>query len=276
MKHKLIILEGLPGCGKSTLSQNLHEALKNMEIMGELYGEGHLDHPADYEATACLTEAEYNSITEKYSEKEGLLKGHTAKKGDDYFVSFGKLWKLEGTNALCEELTQYATYGRLPWEREKKIMLDYWKEFTDKALHQEQYTIFECCFLQNQMCELMARFNRDEPEIEEQLKAIADIIRPLNPLIIYLGVSDVQKRLDEIVPTRPKEWLKFVIDYHTRQGYGLAHGLEGYEGLVIFYKERQRIEKSMLPKLHLDTFVLQDGFKDWKGSLATVIRKASE
>jgi hypothetical protein len=81
------------------------------------------------------------------------------------------------------------------------------------------------------------------------VRQLADIIRPLDPVLIYLDPGRVRPTLRRVAKTRPPEWLEFVIAYHTQQGHGLAHGWKGFEGLVKFYEMRQAIEFDLLPRL---------------------------
>ena len=46
MNHRLILIEGIPGSGKSTLSARLETWLKDQGIAARLYSEGDA-HPAD-------------------------------------------------------------------------------------------------------------------------------------------------------------------------------------------------------------------------------------
>lgn len=60
MQPKLILIEGLPGFGKSTAAQLVYEILTEAGNNAQLFLEGNLDHPADYDGAACLTKAEYD------------------------------------------------------------------------------------------------------------------------------------------------------------------------------------------------------------------------
>lgn len=62
MKTKLIMVEGLPGFGKSTTSRMIYDILTERNIEARLVLEGDVDHPADYEGTACVTEEEFGQL----------------------------------------------------------------------------------------------------------------------------------------------------------------------------------------------------------------------
>lgn len=54
MQPKLVLIEGLPGFGKTTTAQLVHDILIDVNINTQLILEGNLDHPADYDGVACF------------------------------------------------------------------------------------------------------------------------------------------------------------------------------------------------------------------------------
>lgn len=62
METKLILVEGLPGSGKSTTAGMIYKILKKQKVTAELFMEGNLDHPADYEGVAYFTENEFEDL----------------------------------------------------------------------------------------------------------------------------------------------------------------------------------------------------------------------
>lgn len=91
MKTKLIMVEGLPGFGKSTTSRMLHEIPTERNIEATLVMEGDADHPADYEGTACLTEEEFGRLLQVAGPFKEILIERAAKKGSWYLLPYQKL-----------------------------------------------------------------------------------------------------------------------------------------------------------------------------------------
>ena len=69
--------------------------------------------------------------------------------------------------------------------------------------------------------------------------------------------------LEAAAAERPAEWLDLVVRYHTEQGYGLARGLRGFDGLVEFMRHRREVELELLPRLPVTTFRADVSDGDW-------------
>ena len=220
MKHRLIIVEGLPCAGKSTVAAGIAAHLGDRAVCVD---EGTGDHPADYECHA-LTEA-----------------------GD--VVSLAELPQEERERLLPRKI-----YDGLPWETEAPLMLDKWRQFVRSADSGRAY-VFNCVLLQNPMCETMMRFDLPEAASAAHIRAISEIIAPMNPLVVYLRTQDVAALVRRAAPRRPG-WLEAVIPYHTEGGYGRAVGAEGFDGYIRCLEERQAREMRILQQLPLASLVL--------------------
>jgi hypothetical protein len=88
---------------------------------------------------------------------------------------------------------------------------------------------------------LLAHHHRPEVEIQSHILAEAQTMQALNPVLIYLDAGNVRANLEQVARERPKEWLDFVIQYVTGQGYIQSLGLTGFEGMLRFYEELRRM-----------------------------------
>ncbi|WP_101399666.1 zeta toxin family protein [Bifidobacterium pseudolongum] len=193
---RLIIVEGLPGSGKSTTAAMVAVELEARGRNVVCVDEGAVDHPADV--------------------------------GDYNFPDFAS---------------------------ERATMLDKWRAF---AAHAEPDTthVFNCVLLQNPMCETMMRFGMSEDESQQYINDIATIIAPLRPVVIYIDAPDAKTAVDGVLDERGDGWLNAVINYHTSQGYGKAHGLCGYEGYIACLEERRDRELRILRSLSMDSHII--------------------
>ena len=235
MAHRLYIVEGLPCSGKSTISA--HAALL-LEKQGRVcfVDEGTGDHPADYEfhalAPAGVLGAESRIVPlSQYS-------------GD-----------------MFDRLLPHKIYDFLSWETEQPLMLAKWRAFVKNAQPDIRY-VFNCVLLQNPMCETMMRFDFPEEISRSHIAQIAEIIRPLDPVVIYLKNGEIAESVQKAAADRPG-WLGSVIDYHVNGAYGKRIGAEGFDGYIRCLEERQARELRILETLPVRRLVLEDPQKDW-------------
>jgi len=196
MHTRLIIVEGLPGSGKSTTAAMIAAELEARGKDIVCVDEGAANHPADV--------------------------------GDYDFPDFAS---------------------------ERATILDTWRAFAAHAEPDTTY-VFNCVLLQNPMCETMMRFGMNEDESRRYIGEITEIIAPLHPVIIYIDEPDAKSAIDGVLDERGDGWLNAVIDYHTAQGYGAAHGLRGYEGYIACLEERRERELRILRSLPVDSHII--------------------
>ena len=135
--------------------------------------------------------------------------------------------------------------------------------------------MLNCVFLQNPMCETMMRFGMTEAESAGYIREIADIIRPLEPFVVYLKIAEIQPRIQAALPERGEEWLNAVVDYHCGGGYGKALGLTGMEGYISALEERQRRELRILESLGVPHVIVEDPFRDWQKAYYQILTALS-
>ncbi|MEI2665402.1 hypothetical protein [Rossellomorea sp. LJF3] len=261
MKSNLIIVEGIPGSGKSTTANFIKEHLEEEGVKVKLFQEGDISHPADYESTACLDEGKFNAILEKYPEHRESIKEYAEKKGDHYFISHRHF--LDTDPSLVEYLSSYDVYG-LDLDTFEDVSYNYWKEFVEQTAFGDDVYIFECCFLQNPFTKFIAMHNAEPERLENHLKKISSLIAPLNPLLIYFYQENLDQSFRHVYEERSQEWREFFTDYHVNQGYGKENGLKGYQGLVEFLEMRRDLELRILEGLSVRHMLIENGDRDWK------------
>lgn len=249
---KLYIVEGLPCSGKSTASAFIAEELKKKYKVCYV-DEGTGNHPADYEFHAFLSNANLQIFNEA---EQANIKLEAEKKCDGYVVPISAF-----CGDLFKKLLQFKVYDFLPWEKEYPVMLDKWRSFVNGAERETVY-VFNCVLLQNPMCETMMRFGFEVEKSLEYISEIAEIIKPLNPVVIYLKSDDIRSSVEKAAKERDG-WLDGVIDYHINGAYGKSINAQGFNGYTACLEERQKRELEILSQLDIESVVIDNPHRDW-------------
>ena len=111
---------------------------------------------------------------------------------------------------------------------------------------------------------------------QQYISEIAEIIKPLHPMIIYLNKTNVKETVDRVLGERGNDWLNAVIDYHTSQGYGKQNHLSGYEGYIKCLEERKVRELTILQALDIDCLIIRYDLQAGEFTALWPMEKAEE
>lgn len=281
LETKLILVEGIPGAGKTSIAEYISSYLNRKNIANELFKEGNLNHPADYESTACLNKDEFREIQSQLRIDKRLFSNYTTNKEDYYLIEYAKLYhdnKINISDQILNQLAESDVYNLTP-AKHSHLIKDKWLNFAKKAVTQEQVYIFECCFLQNPLTTMMAYHNTSKDYIIKHVKDLEQIISELNPLLILLEPKNIEEQFARVIKERPKEWLDFIIDYVTNQSYGQENNLNGYSGLIEFYQNLAELELNIFSKLKMRKILIKDPHSNWEQNYQKInsfLKKAAE
>lgn len=254
MNTKLIIVEGLPGFGKSTTANLIHDILTENNINVELYLEGNLDHPADYDGVSCFNKNEFEGLLSNSGDFKEVFIDRVIKKGNNYLLPYRKI-KNEYSSKISDQLlnTIYKNdIYDLPLEQNIELITDKWTEFAEKALRDNKTFIFECCLIQNPLTIGMVKCGEHKEKVINYVIRLGKIIERLNPVLFYVEQDDMEFSFKKSFKERPKEWSSGFIEYYTNQGYGKNHGYKGIEGTVKVLKARREIEREIFDILNMN------------------------
>lgn len=254
MHPKLILIEGLPGFGKSTTAQLVYEILTEMGTETQLFLEGNLDHPADYEGVACLTQAEYDELSRTCGGNPGeVLSAYTTSHNNNYLLEYRKLMNEQGpclSKEWTDALARKDIY-ELPLAQHRELITAKWRQFAEKGLRGPDTYVFDCAFLQNPVTMGMIKHDAAEEYKISYILELEAIIKRLNPLLIVVEQDDLEYAFRKAVRERPEEWSEGFIQYYTTQGYGLRRGLQGLDGTLQVLKGRSEFEERIYSLLSM-------------------------
>ena len=273
-RSKLVIIEGIPGSGKTSTARFAARWLEERGLHPRLHLEGDVDHLADFESVACLGAAQYASLCRQFPGWKSTLDALARPRADgEIWLSFGKLDNPPAE--LRAALSAQDVYNQ-PEADFLRLSRERWAEFAAQAGQGEEVYVFECCLLQNQLTTLMAVHDTPPARIAAHLRAIAADLAPLRPLLVYLDPPDVRAVLRRAAAERPAGWLEFVVHYTAGQAWGRARGLNGLEGMLDFYAARRDLEKELFPGLFPGGLWLEHAGEDWPATTRQVERALTE
>ena len=163
MNHsRLILVEGIPGSGKTSTATFIQKWLDERGFANRLFLEGDLDHPADYELVAYFSRPEYEQFLIVNETSRLQLEEFSSFNGGDCFVAYRKLEQAHREDlpeGLIDDLARRDVYEIQHPDTYYRLTLERWKAFTEAALQAETTCVFECCFLQNPLTMLLAKYN---------------------------------------------------------------------------------------------------------------------
>ena len=115
-------------------------------------------------------------------------------------------------------------------------MLARWAAYVDRIEKSGEVKVVEACFFNNLIDTLLAH-NVEPSEIVRYGETLQTIIEPLNPVLVYLVQEDIERALERSFEDRGEEFKEYVIQFTTDTPFAKQRGLEGYEGMVMFWLE---------------------------------------
>lgn len=254
------MVEGIIGSGKTTTARWLQEFLNTHGIASELFLEGDLNHPADYESTAWIEGTGWDFLLASYPKHAATLQeiGKPDQHGG-HLVEYGKMEHAFGDRlpvTLYEDLARKSVYDGTPLGVYQRLLQERWRNFAESYDREDAVIIFECCFLQNPLMKFVVQHDADVAELTAHLGGIAEMLAALNPVVIYLSPPDMRGTLARAMQERSSEWLGAVIRYHAEQSYGQTHDLRGVKGLLDFLSVRRALEQDIMANLPMQTVIV--------------------
>lgn len=253
MATKLIIVEGLPGSGKSTTAQIVYDILKEKGINTEFYCEGNYNHPADFDGVAYFNSEDFNILEQAHSTSRYVLNKIKIKYYNGYLIPYRKAieeQQITFEEELFNDITKNDIY-ELPIELHIELILSRWNDFVTNYINEDKVVVFECCFIQNPVTVSMIKNNSPKDVTMSYITSLAKKIVPLEPVLIYVEQQDIKASFSKAVSERPNEWFGGFTHYYTNQGYGLANNLRGLDGVVQVLEARSKLESNVYDSLEL-------------------------
>ena len=251
----IVLVEGLPGSGKSTQAGELAGWLSASGLGVQQWAEGRPDHAVDCENVSLLSDDAFARIRHEDPESWRELRARAERYPDVWLVR--RTDELKLPEPLAAQIRSLDAYdGMIPPELHARVLSESWRRY-GSGVPASDVQIWECVLIQNPVCAFIARFDQPAASLTAHVQGLVDAVRDHRPILVYLDPGEPEAVLRRAAADRPQWWLDFVIQYHTGQGYGLRRGLAGFDGYVEFMRMRRSLELKMLPRLDLPTLLVR-------------------
>lgn len=265
MKTKLIMVEGIPGSGKSTFAKRIADHYQNQGITVNLYNEGGF-HPADLAWNACIPMDQLESTLAGYASFREEIDKNTQIEDGYAILSYTQV--KTDDQAFYKDMERHEVYdGRVPRQVFNNLHIKRWKSFGEKAKQKDELTIFECAFLQNHVNDFMQFDLADAGTMKEPFSNLIRTVEHLFPLLIYLSQPNIRETIERVAKERifPEgRWIDGIILYNESTPYGRFHGRQGLEGTILSFEDRQLAELELIASLPIQSIVLENPDYNWE------------
>lgn len=263
---RLILVEGLPGSGKTTTAQMIHQLYEETGWPSRLFLEGNVENPADYEGVAYFSQQEFDLLLSSQPSLVGAIKRMASSQEGGWLLEYRKLQE-NPTSGWPDELLQTIAQNdiyELPLTENRRLIKARWGQFAQDARSRTDTAILECCLLQNPLTVGMVKYGAPKEANTGFVLELADMVKGLNPLVIYVDQPDVDYSFRKAVTERPREWSEGFIQYYTCQGFGSTQACEGLDGTIEVLKARRELEQEILSRLEIDKVFIDNSLFDTK------------
>lgn len=264
LNTNLILVEGLPGSGKSTFAKKIAKFYKNHKVKVNLYNEGDF-HPADLAWNSLIPLELLETILSKYDTLKAEINKNMIIE-DNYAVIPYTQIKTEN-ESFYKDMESYEVYNnRLSLSEFTKLHYKRWSKFNNQAKKNE-LNIFECAFLQNHISELMYFHLSDIESIKTYFSNLIQTVNDLCPMLIYLSHSNIEKMISNVAKERVSpygNWIDEVINYIETTPYGKLKERKGFDGVIQSFYERKQAELEVIKHLKINTLILENSENDFE------------
>ncbi|WP_235210447.1 hypothetical protein [Caballeronia sordidicola] len=104
----------------------------------------------------------------------------------------------------------------------------------------------------------------ESPLISGYMQALAAVIAPLNPFVLYLWQEDVEEAVRTVCADRGPEWINYQVNWKLAAPFCVRRGYKGLEGLVSPYRDYRRITDDLFRQLPFAKLAIENSAGDWQ------------
>lgn len=197
MNYKLILIEGLPGTGKTTLSEKIFKLLTEQGVQTELLLEESKKNPSNFFNITGIPKNYFKGFLNEIPVLT-KTKNYVFLNLEDYKGEFTSQLQRYDVGNEFNKFISVQEYAR--------CTLEWWQNWVQENTN-ESVIILDSAFMQCPINEMIFRKASDS-EIKAYIQAISKIIKSLNPVCIYLRRENAEISISFAKFVKGEQWAK--------------------------------------------------------------------
>jgi hypothetical protein len=155
--------------------------------------------------------------------------------------------------------------GRGPYASWKDCLahrLASWATFAATVDKPDTTVVVDSTFLQSSVIGTL-RHGLEPDTVLAYLDRVADVVRPLDPALVYLRAEDSDSALRTICDRRGMAWTLQQITAGEGMAWTRARALRGLDGLLAYWREHARVCDAAVPRSRLRTLTVESSVEPW-------------
>lgn len=235
---KLIVLEGMPGTGKTTDSFFLLSQLKHSCIAARWVHENARPHPTSYFNEACLSYEELELFFQRFPNTRSIIEKIGMKRRTTIELDLMEIkWhyiKHFGDDAY-DEISRFDVWN-FDLDLYERVALEKWEAFVSEALKGEEVILLDSSLFQYQIFTFLLK-NAPYERMRGFVKKLYNIISPLKPVLIYLYREKTEDAIAYLEKQRGAEFLEYIYERDKNEPFYINRpkGAEGMREFLRYY-----------------------------------------
>lgn len=263
---RLIMLEGLPGTGKSTNSYFLFRQLEHIGKSVKWVHEVACPHPVIYFNEASLNYEEYDFALKKYPHSASILKQIAVFRKSTVGIDLFELeWNYMDDIGIdvFQYLQEFDVCMKFPLIKYADVALEKWAYFTEKALEKkDDVYILDSSIFQYQIFTYLLK-NAPYIELEKFIQKLIEIVKPLNPNLVYFYRENTHDSISFLENLRGKQFMENIWERDKAEPY-YSDKPKGADGHKQFLMDYGNIAKQLYNIINCKKISIEITNQNWK------------
>lgn len=256
---RLILVEGVPGAGKTTAVQNAARWLTSHACRVAAFAEGD-PHPVDLAWQWWLTHAQFEAACREHPSAAAELQRCSWRSPSGVAVAYTKVEaaRCHGQWPVVEAAFADAEPfgGRLAPEAFLDVLAARWADFgaTASEAGAPEFVLFDGSLLQNTLVELVLFGEWEAAETRSGLSRLVSAVAPWRPVLIRLVPVDLDAAItaaqrDRVDAHGHPQWREATDRYAAGTPWARTRGVSAPGSFLAYLRHRQHLEAQVLPQL---------------------------